>query len=185
MNTTIVLSAGHSALRSGASSGGHKEHTLNLRAREALRNALLDQGYNVVMIDPMTSLASRVKWIQENFTNSLAIEIHHNVFNSNASGAEVFYSAGDKQSFDIGSKSLRDSCEKLGLKCRGMKLAAHSARGSLAWMKVPHGLLWEVCFMDNPEDLSLVLGDNYGLWSETIASSLLPLLPLGWPKDTT
>lgn len=168
----IVLSAGHSPMRPGARCGELKEHELNQMALRALRGALETFGVTVVTLDPLLSLNERVALVKESYGDYLAIELHHNSFNTRACGAEVFYRAGDKRAFDIGSKALRASCQELGLVNRGMKLASMSARGSLGWLKVPFGLLWEVCFMDNPEDIAKVTSDSYENWALAIAKSI-------------
>lgn len=172
MITKVVLSAGHSPLRPGARCGELKEHELNMRALRALRGALETFGVTVATLDPLLSLNERVALVKESYGDYLAIELHHNSFNGRAQGAEVFYRAGDKRAFDIGSRALRVSCETTGLVNRGMKLAAMSARGSLGWLRVPQGLLWEVCFMDNPEDIAKVTSDSYENWALSVAKSI-------------
>lgn len=169
---TIVLSAGHSSVKPGARCGDLKEHTLNLEALRALKEALEVLGVPVVTVDPSLCLGSRVAWVNEEYPTALAIELHHNAFNLRAEGAEVFYRAGDKVAFDKGARTLLLSSNAMKLKSRGMKLASASARGSLGWLKCTHALLWEVCFMDNPEDLFRVRKDSYRSWAEVVAKGL-------------
>lgn len=170
MDKVIVLSIGHTPMRQGAVCGELKEHRLNSLAALALEEALVAKGFTVVSVDPMLSLAERVRWVNEKYPRCIALEFHHNVFNTKAKGSEMFYKAGDKVAFDFGSKVLRESSKELGLVNRGMRLASQSARGSLAWLKCNHGLLWEICFMDNPEEITKVLKDNYRTWAETVAN---------------
>jgi N-acetylmuramoyl-L-alanine amidase len=165
----IVLSAGHTPRRPGAISGDLKEHLLNVRCMQALAVELLSQGFSVVTLDPLMSLEQKIQLCQREYSRALCIDIHHNAFNSRAEGAEVFYKVGDKRSFDLGSYLLRDTCETLGLRCRGMKLSTQSARGSLGWLRIPHSLLWEICFMDNPQDLLKAPPD---LWSRAVSTAL-------------
>ena len=157
----IVLSAGHTPRTPGARSGDLKEHTLNVACMQQLAIQLVTAGFTVVTLDPLLTLQQKVNLCKAEYPKALCIDIHHNSFNGKAEGAEVFYKVGDKRSFDLGSHLLRHTSETLGLKCRGMKLSAMSARGSLGWLQIPHSLLWEVCFMDNPNDLSKVTAETW------------------------
>ena len=168
----VILSAGHSPRKSGAFALGTKEHTLNSMVVDRVREYLKAQGVDVEVLDPMSSLEERVKFLQSLEVGTfVAIEFHHNVFNGKARGSEVFYKAGDKRAFDLGSTLLTKVCERLGLKNRGMKLASASARGSLAWVKTQGCLLWEVCFMDNTEDKLLV--GTYETFAKTLGDTLM------------
>lgn len=149
----IILSAGHTPKRPGARSGDLKEHTLNVNCMHQLAIQLITAGYPVVTLDPLLTLQQKIDLCAARYPKALCIDIHHNAFNGKAEGAEVYYKVEDKRSFDLGSHLLRSTSEALGLKCRGMKLARASARGSLGWLRITNSLLWEVCFMDNPEEL--------------------------------
>lgn len=164
----LIISAGHNAKRTGASALGRKEHHLTSVAAQELTEALQKLGVNVEYLSPLLSLSERVQKVTAMGSRVLAIELHFNVFNHKADGSEMFYVAGDKQGFDFGSSVLRESCEALGLKNRGMKLASSSARGSLAWLKIPQSLLWEICFMDVATDMALVLPLGRK-WASTVA----------------
>ena len=164
----LIISAGHNPRRAGASALGRKEHSLTSVAAQELTGALERLGVNVEYLSPTLGLSERVQKVTAMGSRVLAIELHFNVFNSKASGSEMFYVAGDKQSFDFGRDVLIGSCEALGLKNRGMKLAASSARGSLAWLRIPQALLWEVCFMDVAEDVAKVLPLG-SKWASTVA----------------
>lgn len=165
---TIVVSAGHNSRRTGAHALGRKEHHLTLVAAQALVEELQALGVHAVFLDPMFTLSERVAKVNSMGPHVLALEIHFNSFNGKAHGAEVFYRAGDKSSFDLGKQWLQESCTTMGLMNRGMKLASASARGSLAWLKCTHGLLWEICFMDNPTDMERVLPLDTQ-WVKTVA----------------
>ena len=169
----IIISAGHSPRTSGAYALGAKEYDLNYQIARGVFDQLKVSDCDVEFMSPMLPLSERVKYLKSLPTGSfLAIEFHHNVFNSKARGSEVFYKAGDKQAFDLGKKLLESVCERTGLKNRGMKLASASARGSLAWVSVQGALLWEVCFMDNREDLALVYNEGES-FVRTIAETLM------------
>lgn len=154
----IVLSAGHNPKAKGAKALGHVEYDLTCYLVGLLAEELLEQGIPVVVVDSTLSLQERITWVLQRYPESLALEIHFNAFNGKAEGTELFYKVGDKVGFDIGKKFLIGVSHRLNLKNRGMKLSSFCARGSLAWTsQLNHGLLWEVCFMDNPDDLAKIL----------------------------
>jgi len=170
MKRTLILSAGHNPRAKGAQVGDTSEYSLNCRVVMELTDALRKLGVNPVVVDSSMSLTERIAWINSNYPEAICIEFHHNVFNKKAEGTEVFFKAGDKIGFDLGKKMLSLVSAKLSLRNRGMKLASQSARGSLAWVSgLSHGLLWEVCFMDNPEDITRGVG-----FPETLAQCLSP-----------
>lgn len=162
---TLVLSSGHTSGSPGAVWGAFSEFNLNLRVAKAIYEELLRRGvpeggpHGVVLLDPELNLKDKLKIVHRDYRgpNDVLIEIHHNVFNGRASGTEMFYNVCDTEGFAIGSKLLAKVAKTLGLRNRGMKLGFSSARGSLGWTRVPKGnlshlLLWEVFFMDNPDD---------------------------------
>jgi N-acetylmuramoyl-L-alanine amidase len=170
----IILSAGHNRRRPGASAldGILLEHELNNNYARALEMALVKLGASVEYIPQELNLSARVtrlRALKDRFPRAIAIELHFNVFNSRAHGAEVFYASGDKLSFDVMSPVLRNTCERLRQTCRGMKLPSASARGKLGWCS-SGGVLWEVAFMDNPTDLQKVTPVR--LWAEVVAEEL-------------
>lgn len=154
----LVLSAGHNPSAKGARALGYVEHDLTCLMVSLLAEEFEAMGIPTIIVNPMMKLQERIDWVLKNYPKSLAIEIHFNTFNGSAEGTEMFYKAGDMIGFNYGRRFLSNVSEELNLRNRGMKLANHSARGSLAWTsKLNHGLLWEVCFMDNPEDLGKIL----------------------------
>lgn len=162
---TLVLSAGHNPRAKGARALGKHEYDLTCMVVSMLAEKLREEGLEVVTVDSTMGLAERCQWINENHKDALAFEIHFNAFNGKATGTEVFYKAGDKIGFDWGRSFLNGVASGLNLKSRGMKLATQSARGSLSWTsRLTHGVLWELCFMDNPDDMEKVSKD----WNKTI-----------------
>lgn len=161
---TIILSAGHNPRARGASHEGTSEYSLTTEVILHLRENLEELGVPCVVVDSSMGLHERILWINQYHKDEVALEVHFNSFNRKATGTEMFYKAGDKIGFDIGRKILETITKVTGLKNRGMKLAGASARGSLAWNgKLTHGILLEVCFMDNSSDMEKIgpLG-NYG-----------------------
>jgi N-acetylmuramoyl-L-alanine amidase len=160
----LVLSAGHNPRAKGAKALGTHEYDLTILVAHRLADLLDDMGIPVVLVDSTLGLSERCQWVLENHGDSIALEVHFNSFNGKAEGTEVFYKAGDRIGFNFGRKFLDGVSKGLNLRSRGMKLATQSARGSLAWTsKLNHGVLWEVCFMDNPNDM-----DKVNNWDESL-----------------
>lgn len=166
---TIVISVGHTDSSPGAQALGRREFDLNLEVATALYEELGSRGYNVVLLDPKWTLKETIKWCQEVHSEDLCLEIHHNAFNGKASGAEVFHKRGDLLGFRLGKHLLESTCKALGLKNRGLKTGTQSARGSLGWLQLEHPLLWEVCFMDNQNDLEKT---QSLVWSKAFVDAL-------------
>jgi N-acetylmuramoyl-L-alanine amidase len=168
---TIILSAGHSPESPGASAFGKREHELTREYAGALRDALSDAGIPVMMINQSLPLRERIQLMKARKTpRDLAIEIHFNAFNGKAYGTEVFYPMGDVTCLKVSRDILLKTSRTLGLRNRGAKLQNRSARGTLGWVK-GGGILIEVCFMDNPEDMSRVTPEA---WAQAVVAALRP-----------
>lgn len=160
----VVLSAGHTDRSPGAISGALREHDLNWKVVCKLAVSLWEQGFIVTVLPKNWKLSQKVKWANAKKLpagETLFLEVHHNAFNGSAHGTECFYTAGDLRAHSIGTHILSALVKTYGLRNRGMKLAARSARGSLGWLRIPTALLLEVCFMDNPDDLSKIKGFSH------------------------
>ena len=176
----VVLSAGHTPGSPGAVSCGVTEHSLNVAYVNALYGVLLeDLSQTKGLLDSVVRLPHdlnlRVKTgdlAQElDSPETLAIEIHFNAFNTKAHGSEIFHRRGDMIGHNIGSHLLGTHTSVQNLRCRGLRTGAASKRGSLRWPYAwTHGLLWELAFMDNPEDLTKLLPSEP--WGRLIGDSL-------------
>lgn len=168
---TIILSAGHSPESPGASALGRREHELTREYAGALRDVLMDMGVPVMLINQGLPLRERITLMEaRKGPNDLAIEIHFNAANGHAHGTEVFYPMGDTTCLKVSRDILLETSRVLGLRNRGAKLQNRSARGTLGWVK-GGGILIEVCFMDNPEDMSRV---NPEAWAQAVGAALRP-----------
>lgn len=168
---TIILSAGHSPDSPGASALGKREHELTREYARALHDALRDAGVPVMLINQSLPLRERIQLMKARKTpRDLAMEIHFNAANGKAHGTEVFYPMGDVTCLKVSRDILLKTSGALGLRNRGAKLQNRSARGTLGWVK-EGGILIEVCFMDNPEDMSKV---NPTVWAEAVVAALRP-----------
>jgi len=152
---SIILSAGHTPSSWGASGvNGLREHNVAREYTQALFEALVSRGVPSWVLPWDMSLSGKIQLVNFTFPKGIALDIHLNAFNKKATGAEMFYRAGDLRGFTLGKAILEEHCRISGLKNRGMKLAAMSARGSLGWTsRLSSGILMELCFMDNPEDM--------------------------------
>ncbi len=166
----IIISAGHNFSDPGAQSDGINEATLTMSYRDALASVLRSMGYRV--ITPRDNLSLR-QTIQEAlaFPKTLAIELHFNAYNGEAHGVEAFYTKADYLSLEV-SKAILKACETtLGLKNRGAKTSAQSHRKRLGFTDdLKHGIILEICFMDNLEDRHKV--QNVHRWAEVVAKAI-------------
>lgn len=179
--THVVLSAGHTPGSPGATSPccGLREHDLNWETLKAVVRELKAANSTLVVtvLPRLWDLRRKIKWLEDytkGDSSTLFLEIHHNAFNTKAHGTECFYRHGDLRAFRVGSGIVNSLSKELGLRNRGMKLGAKSARGSLGWLKRDGCLLLEVYFMDNPMDRELGELQRVG---NIIAQSLIKWAP--------
>ena len=167
----VILSAGHSKQSTGAThwNGKTNEWQLTAEYARALAEELTAKGIVVEVIPQDLPLRKR-QAIVAGRPGVFSMEIHFNAFNGKAKGAEAFCRAGDLRNHKLVTEALAETCTKLGLVNRGVKLDNQSARGSLGWVKAG-GVLWEVCFMDNPLDLHD--GITGLTWAKAMANALV------------
>ena len=127
----IILDAGHGGEDSGAvGAGGVLEKNLNLEIANAIRLALEEKGFTVIMtrtedkmlyseeenvkgMRKLSDLKNRVK-IAENYPNALFISIHMNSFGaSKYSGLQVYYSEDDNGSMALANSIQSSVKDKL------------------------------------------------------------------------
>ena len=167
MCKTIVISAGHSLSDPGATTKGSdgtiiKESELTMDLRDKLAHALRAAGWRVLTPSDAYSVRQTINYIN-NFPSNEPIpvvDIHYNAFNGEAHGVEVFTNSG--KLMNVAGKAMVGAIsETLGLTNRGVKQDKKSKRGRLGLLReVKNSMILEVCFMDNPEDLEKVSGDN-------------------------
>ena len=173
MTRDIVISAGHSLSDPGAQALGVNEADLTMKFRDALAHWFRQQDYRVITPNDEYSLRETIKEAKA-FPKTLALEIHFNAFNGKAHGAEAFYTRADYLAFET-AKAILEVHHKMGLKNRGAKTSKQSHRGRLGFVdELPHGLLLEVCFMDNPEDMALV--ESPKVWAEAVGLAIVKVL---------
>lgn len=81
--------------------------------------------------------------------NDFNITIHFNAFNKSATGAEVWYYAGDNTAKAVAEKMSKAMADTLGIPNRGAKPTTNLYVVS---QSIGHTLLLEVCFIDNASD---------------------------------
>ena len=169
----IVISAGHSLSDPGAQALGVNEADLTMKFRDALAHWFRQKDYRVITPSDEYSLRETIKEAKA-FPKTLALELHFNAFNGKAHGVECFYTRADYLAFEV-AKAVLEAHHKMGLKNRGAKTSKQSHRGRLGFVdELPHGLLLEVCFMDNPEDLALVKSPT--VWAEVVGTAIAKVL---------
>lgn len=170
MTRDIIISAGHSLSDPGAISDGVTEASLTMKYRDALVKKLRDNGYRVITPTDDLSLRQTIKEAKA-FPKTLAIELHFNAFNREAHGVEAFYTRADYLSLEVAKALLKASEKHLGLRNRGAKTSNQSHRRRLGFTdELNHGVLLEICFMDNPKDIQKV--SDIERWAEVMFSAI-------------
>ena len=166
-NTTIVVDAGHGGKDPGAVSGSTKEKDVNLQTSFKLRDALLSQGFNVIMTretDDFIDLYSRPRIANENNAD-LFISLHANAtLSTSIKGLEILYCPSydsDKKiddQFPFAEFVYDSILEQTGREGRG--IIKRSELVVLRETEMP-AILVETGYMTNPEELALVVSDHY------------------------
>ncbi|MCR3956400.1 MAG: N-acetylmuramoyl-L-alanine amidase family protein [Gudongella sp.] len=166
-NITIVVDAGHGGKDPGAVSGSTKEKDINLQTSYKLRDALLSQGFNVIMTretDDFIDLYSRPRIANENNAD-LFISLHANAtLSTSINGLEILYCPSydsDKKiddQFPFAEFVYDSILEQTGRTGRG--IIKRSELVVLRETEMP-AILVETGYMTNPEELTLVVSDHY------------------------
>lgn len=159
----IYLSAGHHFNEVGADPGavanGYKEHELTRELRDLTVAAIREKGGSVIVDKDEETLAAYIKRIKPG-SGSVVCEIHFNaVSNENANGVECLYgwsTEPDEEEVEMCKEICAVIADIAGLRNRGAKSDAESARGKLAILRTPAGLscLPEICFITNKDDMA-------------------------------
>jgi N-acetylmuramoyl-L-alanine amidase len=118
------------------------------------------QGVNVEYVPLDLSLPLRIKWVNANVRNDMAlVELHMNAAAASATGAEMFYYRGNAQSEGLADQLLKAYCKSTGLRSRGVKpdtATRHKRLGIIADVRCRSTLI-ELGFITNKEDLDTVI----------------------------
>lgn len=174
----VIIDAGHGGFDGGAVAGdGTLEKDINLEIATVLSEMLVFSGYDVVMTrttdtgteDDSSQPISKRKVsdiknrlsIINTYENSIFVSIHLNKFtSSSASGAQVFYSKNNKDSFELGNciqaavKSLLQNDNERVIK-QGTKSTY------LLYHATNPAVIVECGFLSNKNDLALLKNEQY------------------------
>ncbi len=162
----IFLSAGH-FLKSPGRSGdpgavalGTTEAKEVIQTRELIEKIFDDQGIEYSSVPDHLTLKQTIAWINDRSQRGdVAVELHCNAFNGTVRGTEAFYIKGNSQrkaETQLLLKALLDEVPELNN--RGAKPDTLSQHGKLGFCRQVDvaSILFELCFMDNREDLDLL-----------------------------
>lgn len=166
---SIFISAGHSHTDPGALGSGAREADIVLEFRDLLANALEYRGI------PFTRdgrkgenlpLSQAVKMAAE---ADIAIEFHCNAFsNPSASGVETL---SGPEHLELGARICEVVSKTLGIRNRGAKGEASGQHSRLAFISRGRGIIVELFFISNPDDMV-----KYQRRKMTLAEELADLL---------
>lgn len=158
----IFISAGHSNV-SGRDRGalgvdGILEGELTVSLRKKIVSELNRLGTNPITdIDSNVTRETVAYMIKTLNSRDIAIDIHFNAANKTATGTEVLIPFKSSE-FEkhLGNLLSYNISKVLGIRNRGLKTEADSARGRLIFM-TPNceNILIEVCFITNENDMKL------------------------------
>lgn len=179
MKPLIILTAGHHATDSGATSliwGNENINTQLLRNTILfyLKRADVDVFYD---LDTWTlsQVIQRAKIAARGRENVLALDIHFNSFHTHqANGTEIII---DDHASDLTESIARElldiSVDVFKLKDRGIKRERQTARKRLGFLDITeHSFVDEVAFLSNDDDMRAVI-NNYWVWAERRAKYLI------------
>ena len=158
MANKIMLDPGHGGNETGAFSRGVKEKDLNYQVCHALKNKLESLGFEVAMTryqDIDVSLESRVQ--QANLWQAnIFISVHHNAFNGQASGYEIYHFTGSMQGSRLANAVGKQFDKTQRKRYIGGGMWAGSKKDEYYVIKNTHmpAILTEYCFIDNPLDFA-------------------------------
>jgi N-acetylmuramoyl-L-alanine amidase len=166
----IILIAGHGGSDKGAPGivyKGHKlwEADLNILVRDTIFKFINFYAIDypnlkvkTIKDDDSLTLQGVINWLNFGLTpkeNRIIFDIHFNAFNGTATGTEVIIPLNPcKEERELASIIQITSVNVMKIRNRGVKTEDKTARKRLAIMR-PKGinLLWEVCFIDNKNDV--------------------------------
>lgn len=150
----IGLDIGHNCYPDIGAQGIGNEDEMNAQIGSALSQKLINKGITVILCQPKTansvpsSLRKRVNTANQTGCDYF-ISIHHNAFNGQAHGSEVYAIS------PIGRKlaqSILTQIVELGFRDRGVKAGSHLY--VVAATKMP-AILIEGCFVDSHKDMAI------------------------------
>lgn len=193
----VVIDAGHGgqdpgALGTDSKGKEHKEKDLNLEIAKRVRDILEENGITVIMTrdgDTFPTLTDRSD-IANAHQAVIFASIHANSATSDTvSGFEVYYSTqNNSEDTGISSQQLAKAVasaidDEISIRNRGVKTADHIVTKT----SIMPAILIEVGFMSNPDELSLMLTDDFrSSFSQGIANGIMKVFDdASIPEKTT
>ena len=174
----IIIVAGHTnvqGLDQGASANGFIEGQLTVELRDLIMSELSKLGIKARTDSNRNALAQTLQWLKANlFSNkTICVDIHWNAAASReANGSEIIIPNVSSQFERDLANALLKVFTDIGLRKRGIKSEALTARKTLAWMRPnAENVLIEVCFITNPTDMKLYEANKLAI-SRRIAAVL-------------
>lgn len=157
----IYLIAGHHNNDSGAVANGLKEADLTKILRDNIYNYIKKLKPKVLITkdDDKDTLSQVIAKIRPKIQSSdILLDIHYNSFNSDSTGVECLVS---NNAGSVSKSIAKDICSITsaitGLKNRGVKTEAQSARGKLGILNMKgSAVIWEVGFISNTSDIHAI-----------------------------
>lgn len=155
----ICISIGHSEKEQGATTKERKvtEYIFNTALAQLVKDQLVKLGFDTVITNRLsdaggTGLSAAVKAIN-NTDADIAIELHANAFNNEASGCETLYWYRSKNGKKLAQCLQKEIVAALGNNDRGVKGINSSGRGAklLRETTMPC-VITEPFFIDSPKD---------------------------------
>lgn len=153
---TLFISAGHSDKDPGAAANGYTEAQIVLEFRDRLAAYLRDKvffgkdgqyGENL----PLTVAAN------EAYAHDVAVEFHCNAFTTPAAtGVETLSAEAD---YPLGNALCESISKALSITNRGAKGQASGQHSRLAFISRGQGIIVELFFLSNPQDLRQYLAN--------------------------
>ncbi|MGP1500770.1 MAG: N-acetylmuramoyl-L-alanine amidase [Bergeyella cardium] len=157
MSVTVVYpSAGHHLKDAGATYGGRQENKETI----VFRNLLVGE-LNKLGIKTITDKDSQTNQEYQNSikpgNGSVVLDIHFNAGVSTATGTECFIASGaSPQSREMAGEICKKASDIMGINNRGVKVENQSQHGRIGILHTKAGIsvLWEICFISNPNDMA-------------------------------
>ncbi len=166
---SLFISAGHSDVDPGAVGNGHTEADIVLEFRDLLADALQARGVEFDRDgDQRQNLPLSKAW-QLAAKHDIALEFHCNAFHKpTATGVETLGWPGHAE---FGQRICNAVSQTLGIANRGAKGEASGQHSRLAFVSRGGGVIVELFFISNPDDLAA-----YQRWKMQLAEVLADLL---------
>src|SRR5690554_7586248 len=166
---SIFISAGHSHADPGALGSGVSEADIVLEFRDLLADALDYRGIPFTRDGREGENLPLSQAVMMASDADIAVEFHCNAFgNPSVSGVETL---SGPEHLELGARICEVVSETLGIPNRGAKGEASGQHGRLAFISLGRGIIVELFFISNPDDV-----EKYQRLKMALAEELANLL---------